>query len=94
MQIGIDSFGPDNCENPNGYPSVFSSVSGNLDWIRGVMNGHISGNSYVDDQNYESGTTSTTNHHGHTTPKPLHRPSHKPSSQNPNEGGYYGYLGK
>lgn len=80
MQIGIDSFGPD-CENPQGYPAVFTSVAGNLDWIRGVMNGQISGNSYDDDgQNYVTITIKTTDDNGHTSPKPLHKPSHKPSN--------------
>lgn len=53
MQIGIDSLGPGDCENPDGYPTIFTSVAGNLDWIRGVMNGNIGGNNYksYDDQN-------------------------------------------
>lgn len=46
MQIGIDSFGSSQCENPNDYPAVFTSVSGNLNWILSVMSGKISENKY------------------------------------------------
>lgn len=70
MQIGIDSFGPKDCENPEGKPDVFTSVSGNLDWIRGVIDGSIPVNSYGEESNEET----TANHHGHTSPKPSRKP--------------------
>ncbi|XP_037027419.1 hypodermin-B-like [Bradysia coprophila] len=49
-QIGVDSRGPggsrEDCKNQGGgQPSVFTSVSGNLDWIKGVMNGSVKPNS-------------------------------------------------
>lgn len=82
MQIGIDSYGPgaNNCENPDGAPSVYATTAGNLDWIEGVMGGKISANEV--DQNQNNNESGSTSNHGHTSPKPLHRPSHKDTTTN------------
>lgn len=48
MQIGLDSYGVAGkpCVNERGDPTAFTSTAYNLDWIRGVIDGSISGNTF------------------------------------------------